>query len=84
MSRLELISYFDENVEKCKTCMFTKITRSSFSNVQRITKLLELIHSDLGDFHSTPFLKERNTMSLSLMILQGIVKCIFPILEVKH
>ena len=33
--------------------MRTKITRSSFPNVQGITKLLELIHSDLGDFHST-------------------------------
>ena len=53
MSRLELIINFDGNIEKCKTCMLTKITRSSFPNVQRITKLLELIHSDLGDFHST-------------------------------
>ena len=34
--------------------MLTKITRSSFPNVQKITKFLELIHSDLGDFHSTP------------------------------
>ena len=34
--------------------MLTKITRSFFPNVQRITKLLELIHSNLGDFHSTP------------------------------
>ena len=34
--------------------MLTKITRSSFPTVQRIIKLLELIHSDLGDFHSTP------------------------------
>ena len=56
MSRLELIPDFDGNLEKCKTCMLTKIIRSSFPNVQRITKLLELIHSDLGDFHSTPSL----------------------------
>jgi len=34
--------------------MLTKITRSSFPTVQRIAKLLELIHSDLGVFHSTP------------------------------
>jgi len=53
MSRLELIPNKDENIEKCKTCMLTKITRSSFPNVQRITKLLKLIHSDLEDFHST-------------------------------
>jgi len=56
MSRLEFILDFDGNIEKCKTCMLTKITRSSFPNVQRITKLHESIHSDLGDFHSTPSL----------------------------
>ena len=54
MSRLELIPNFDENIEKCKICMLTKITRTSFPNVERITKLLELIHSDAGDFHSIP------------------------------
>ena len=54
MSRLELIPNFDGNIEKCKTCMLTKITRSSFPTVQRINKLLELIHSELGDCHSTP------------------------------
>ena len=54
MSRLELIPNLDGNIEKCKTCISTKITRSSFLNVQRITKLLELIHSNLGYFHSTP------------------------------
>ena len=54
MSRLELIPDFDGNIEKCKTCMLTKITRSSLPIVQRITKLLELIHTDLGDFYSTP------------------------------
>jgi len=54
MLRLELILNFDGNIERCKTCILTKMTRSSFPNIQRITKLLELIHSDLGDFHSTP------------------------------
>jgi len=53
MLRLELISKFDGNIEKYKRCMLTKITRSSFPNVQRVTKLLELIHIDLGDFHRT-------------------------------
>ena len=52
--RLELIPDLDGNIEKYKTCMLTKIIRSSFSIVQRITKLLELMYSDLGDFHSTP------------------------------
>jgi len=35
MSRFELIPDFDENIEKCKTCMLTKITRSSFPNVKK-------------------------------------------------
>ena len=30
---LELITNFDENIEKYKTCMLTKIIRSSFPNV---------------------------------------------------
>ena len=41
--RLKLIPNIDGNIEKCKTCMSTKITRSSFPNVQ----------SDLDDLHST-------------------------------
>ena len=53
MLKLESNSNFDGNVEKCQTCMLTKIIRSSLPNVQRITKLLELIYSDLGDFHCT-------------------------------
>jgi len=54
MSRLELIPNFDGNIVKWKTFMLIKITRSSFPNVQRITKLVELIHSEFGDFHSIP------------------------------
>jgi len=34
MSRLELIPDFDGNIEKCKTCMLTNISRSSFPNIQ--------------------------------------------------
>jgi len=59
MSRLDLILDLDDNIEKCKTCMLTKITTSSFPNVQRIAKLLKFIHSDLGDFRSTPSLGEK-------------------------
>ena len=54
MSRLELLPNFDGNIEKCKTCMLIRIAINSFPNVQRITKLLELIHGDLGNFHSIP------------------------------
>jgi transposase InsO family protein len=34
--------------------MLTKITRQPFHNVNRESKVLELIHSDLCDFHATP------------------------------
>ncbi|EOX94625.1 Uncharacterized protein TCM_004260 [Theobroma cacao] len=36
--------------------MLTKITRNPFPKVKRNTKLLELIHSDVCDMHSTPTL----------------------------
>nr|GEV31763.1 zinc finger, CCHC-type [Tanacetum cinerariifolium] len=51
-----LISAFDMDTEKCKTCMLNKITKKSFQNVKRKTKVLELIHSDLCDLHATPSL----------------------------
>ena len=52
---MSLIPAFELNNEKCKTCMLTKITRQPFNkNVNKVTKVLELIHSDLCDFHSTP------------------------------
>jgi len=84
MSRLELTPDMDENIEKCKTCMLIKITRSSFPNVQGMTKLLELIYDDLGDFIALLLLEERNIVSHSLMISQDIAKCIFYLLKVKH
>ena len=56
MSKNELIPPFDINIEKCKTCMLTKITRQPFSNIKRESVMLELIHSDLCDFHATPSL----------------------------
>ncbi|GJW23446.1 zinc finger, CCHC-type containing protein [Tanacetum coccineum] len=56
MSKDGLISAFDMDTEKCKTCMLTKITKKLFQNVKRETKVLELIHSDLCDLHATPSL----------------------------
>nr|KAJ0226024.1 hypothetical protein LSAT_V11C100031100 [Lactuca sativa] len=56
MSKMILIPAFDINNEKCKTCMLTKITRQPFKDVVRESKVLELIHSDLCDFHATPSL----------------------------
>ena len=57
MSKMSLIPAFDmQNNEKCKTCMLTKITRQPFKDVVRESKVLDLIHSDLCDFHATPSL----------------------------
>ncbi|KAI3701767.1 hypothetical protein L6452_27096 [Arctium lappa] len=54
MSKDGLIPDFDVKTGKCKTCMLTKITRQPFPNVKRDSSVLELIHSDLCDLHSTP------------------------------
>ena len=59
MSKMSLIPAFDMTNEKCKTCMLTKITRQPFHDVNRESKVLELIHSDLCDFHATPSLANK-------------------------
>ncbi|GJV55693.1 zinc finger, CCHC-type containing protein [Tanacetum coccineum] len=56
MSKDELILAFNMDIEKCKTCMLTKITKKPFQNVKRKTEVLELIHNDLYDLHATPSL----------------------------
>nr|KAJ0218484.1 hypothetical protein LSAT_V11C300108620 [Lactuca sativa] len=57
MSKMSLIIAFDmQNNGKCKTCMLTKITRQPFKDVVRESKVLDLIHSDLCDFHAAPYL----------------------------
>ncbi|GJZ61452.1 zinc finger, CCHC-type containing protein [Tanacetum coccineum] len=56
MSKGGLIPTFDMDTKKCKTCMLTKISKKLFQNVKRKTKVLELIHSDLYDLHTTPSL----------------------------
>nr|GEW67481.1 zinc finger, CCHC-type [Tanacetum cinerariifolium] len=59
MSKDRLISAFDMNTEKCKTCMLTKITKKPFHNVKRESEVFELIHSDLCDLHDTPSLENK-------------------------
>jgi hypothetical protein len=54
MAKSSLIPSFKVSNDKCKTCMLTKITRKPFKEVDREFKLLDLVHSDLCDFHSTP------------------------------
>ena len=56
ISKENLFRAINVNTEKCKTCMLTKITKQLFSNVVRKSKVLELIQSDLCDFHATPSL----------------------------
>ncbi|GKD40493.1 zinc finger, CCHC-type containing protein [Tanacetum coccineum] len=56
MSNDDLIPAIDENPEKCTTCMLTRITRKPFKSITRKSVILELIHSDLCDFHATPSL----------------------------
>lgn len=56
MSKNGLIPPLDINIEKCKTCMLTKMSRQPFPNVKKNYVMLELIHSDLFDFHANPSL----------------------------
>ncbi|GJS74380.1 zinc finger, CCHC-type containing protein [Tanacetum coccineum] len=56
MSKDDLIPAIDENPKKCTTCMLTKISRQPFKSITRKSVILELIHSDLCDFHATPSL----------------------------
>ncbi|GKC11427.1 zinc finger, CCHC-type containing protein [Tanacetum coccineum] len=59
MSKDNLIPKFDITLEKCKTCMLTKITRQHFKDIKRDSNVLELIHNDLCDFHATTSLGKK-------------------------
>ncbi|GJZ08256.1 zinc finger, CCHC-type containing protein, partial [Tanacetum coccineum] len=54
-----LISAFNMDTEKCKTCMLNKIIKKPLQNVKREAEVLELIHSDLCDLHATPSLRNK-------------------------
>ncbi|GJX67874.1 zinc finger, CCHC-type containing protein [Tanacetum coccineum] len=62
MSKDGLISAFDMDTEKCKTCMLNKITKKPFQNVKCETEVLELIYSDLCDLHATPSLGNKKIL----------------------
>ncbi|GKB55931.1 zinc finger, CCHC-type containing protein [Tanacetum coccineum] len=62
MSKDDLIPAIDENLEKCTTCMLTKITRKPFQSITRKSIILELIHSDLCDFYATPSLGNKKNV----------------------
>lgn len=54
MMKSNLIPTFDKNSNSCTTCMLTKITRQPFKSVERSSKVLDLIHSDVCDLHGWP------------------------------
>nr|GEZ32617.1 zinc finger, CCHC-type [Tanacetum cinerariifolium] len=56
VSQTSLKPAFDMTHESCKTYMLTKITRQPFKGVNRESKVLDLIHSYLCDFHANPSL----------------------------
>ena len=56
MMKFDLLSCCDKNEEKCNTCMLTKVTRSPFLKIERTSKMLDLIYSDVSDLHGTPTL----------------------------
>ncbi|GJY79526.1 zinc finger, CCHC-type containing protein [Tanacetum coccineum] len=60
MFKDNLIPEFDITLEKCNTCMVTKITRQPFKDIKLDSNVLELIHSDLCDFHATSSLRNQN------------------------
>nr|GEU60367.1 hypothetical protein [Tanacetum cinerariifolium] len=49
----------DSKNDKCQTCMHTKITRLPFPTIQRSSKILELVYSDVCDLHATPTIGEK-------------------------
>ena len=54
MQTLGLINNIDySGLSKCQICATSKPTKKTCSSVTRETKLLELIHSDLGDLKQT-------------------------------
>ena len=56
MSKYDLIPMCTRMSKNCKTCMLNKIKRTPFNTIERKSKILDLIRSDLCDFYSTPLL----------------------------
>ena len=53
--KLEHIPHFHiDSKYKCKTCVESKLTRTSFKSIERTTEPLGLIHTDVCDMKSTP------------------------------
>ncbi|GJZ30148.1 zinc finger, CCHC-type containing protein [Tanacetum coccineum] len=83
MYKDELIPAIDENPDKCTTCMLTKITRQPFKSITRKSVILELIHSDLCDFHATPSLSLSNKKYVMTFIDDASRFCYVYLLHAK-
>ena len=83
MSKDNLTTAINVNTEKCKTCMLTKITKQLFPNVVRKSNVLDLIHSDICDFHSTPSIGNKKYVITLLMTTLGFAMCICYIPKMK-
>ena len=62
MGRNDIIPMCGFDKHKCFTCMLNKITRNRFRKVERSSNILNLMHSDLCDFHSTSSLGKKKDM----------------------
>lgn len=47
MLKCDLISYNENDVFKCKTCVESKMTKKLYQSVKRNSNILELIHTDI-------------------------------------
>ena len=80
MSKHYLIPFCPQQSYNCKTCMLNKITRTPIKSVVRKSEILDLIHSDLCDFHSTPSLGNKKYVNTfiddySMFFLCVLVAC---------
>ena len=50
MKKLGLINFSDA-LDKCETCVESKMVKKPFPSVKRDSKILELIHSDICEFN---------------------------------
>ena len=78
-----LLNCEDDKFEKFRVRIQTKITRKPFTNVKRITNMMDLIHSDSCDFKSFVTIVTWSTSSLSSTTILASVICTYWILENK-
>ena len=83
MKKLGLINFNDE-LDKCETCVESKMVKKPFSSVKRDSKILDLIHSDICEFNGMLTLGGKDILLLSLMIVVDTCMCICLEQKMKH